>query len=57
MLDCSGLQWSALDVFPNAKDVSASQAEAPPPVWIALDEVQSWALNRIMHIELFIFSL
>ena len=39
VLDCSGLQWSSLDVFPTALEVSASRPDASPPVWLALDEV------------------
>ena len=57
VLDCSGLQWSALDVFPSAKDASVSQADAPPPVWIALDEVQRRALGITMNAIIFISSL
>ena len=39
VLDCSGLQWSSLDVFPAAREASASSPTATPPVWLALDEV------------------
>ena len=49
VLDCSGLQWGALDTFPTAATFSTASEAAPaedaagdqprPPVWLALDEV------------------
>ncbi len=47
VLDVSPLEWSPLDEFPAAEQVMAAAAaaglaqgrRAPPPVWLALDEV------------------
>ncbi len=38
MLDCSALDWEALEEFPPA-DSAAQPDSGRPPVWLALDEI------------------
>lgn len=39
MLDCSPLERPTLETFPTASELAAANPGAPPPVWLALDEV------------------
>lgn len=39
LLDCGALTAVPMDVLPTAAELAAAAPEAPPPVWLVLDEV------------------